>query len=136
MADVASPGLSLNVPQRVRGSLDGLITDVNAGELDVNNVSYTYIDLVRSGLPMFSLSWVLVATTITFEVSNDLASVPPGDQRWDDITLELTDGDATVTTSGTLSVIFPLPWARMRVRRLTTNVTNGCELRLTRLGGL
>jgi len=54
--------------------------------------------------------------------------------RWTDITLMLTDGTATdFTITGFLSINVAIPWARMRVRRVTTNATNALELRLHRM---
>lgn len=120
-------------PPALAPSLDGKILNVVNGNLPDADTSYVYIGLVRDGYNLFTLQYVLQATTLTIEVSNDLPEISNGSARWDDITSTLiSGGGSSLTTSGTLTISFPLEWSRMRIKRVTTNATNACALILTR----
>ena len=60
---------------------------------------------------------------------------------WQDITSMLTGGSvSSFTATGNLTEMNPIPWSRIRVKRVTTNATNALKLILTRtsqmMGGL
>lgn len=114
--------------------LDGLVENIDAAELGDAVTAYTYFDLLSDGMNAFGIDFVLTATTITFEGSHDEANVADGSAVWRDITSVLTGGAASsYTADGSLTVSAPLPWPRMRVKRVTTDATNACELRLSRI---
>lgn len=52
-------------------SQDGLILDVNTTDLGNADTSYTYFDLLKAGFDAFSLSYVITATTLTVESTED-----------------------------------------------------------------
>lgn len=75
----------------------------------------------------------LVGTTAAATFTLDNMAIKAVSAVWTDITNVITDGAATtLTATGSVSQQQSLPWARMRVKRLTTNATNALELRLTR----
>lgn len=114
--------------------IDGLIRDVNIGDLGNAVTSYIYFDMARELLDMFSVQHKITATTLTYEGTNDDPSVPDDLAIWSDITLMLTDGtDANFTADGSLTVSKPIPWGRLRIKQVTTNANNALELRMTRL---
>jgi hypothetical protein len=117
------------------GIVDGIVANVNAGQLGNGVTSYTYFNSFSDeGLTSWSLQFDLTATTLTFEASNDVMALGNSSATWTDITLVLSGGVyAAYTTTGSITVSNPLPWNRIRVKRVTTNLTNACELRLMRL---
>lgn len=61
---------------KARGvSVDGLITDVNSGDLGNADTSYTYFLLAAAGFNQFVLDYDITATTLTIEASADDLSV-------------------------------------------------------------
>ena len=121
-------------PPDLTGSLDGSILTVANGALGDANTSFSHFKLLQAGFNAFSLQYIIQNTTLTVEFSNDLGDVTDGDATWTDGTLTATDGvAATITSNGSLTVSTPLPWSRVRIRRLTTNATNALQLRLTRM---
>lgn len=133
MADV-TVGLNLAPPNKFFSSLDGTVTSVANGDLGNADTSYTYIPLLKAGFNMFSLDYVIQATTLTIEASNSASSVIDASAQWEDVTSILTSGAATsFTSSGSLSLSLPFPWSRLRVKRVTTNATNALQLLLTRM---
>lgn len=117
----------------------GKILNVASADLGSADTSYTYLLLTadRQSKGGFSLDWTLVATTLTFEFSNDVlpAGVHFNDAtaaqlaalEWHDLTLALT-GAATQTTSGSLTSDENFAWRFGRVKRLTTNATNSLAI--------
>lgn len=133
MADITLAKMNLNPPATQSDSLDGVVLTVANSELGNANTSYFYFDLVKAGFNIFSLQFTIQATTLTVEGSNDLPSVLDASATWTDITDVVTSGVATnFTATGSLSILFPLPWSRLRIKRLTTNATNALSLKLTR----
>ncbi|MDX1902090.1 MAG: hypothetical protein SFW66_08860 [Gammaproteobacteria bacterium] len=115
---------------------DGLILDVNNGQIGNADTSYTYFYLNAQGYDEFSLSFVIAATTLTIEGSNDILSVSDSSAVWVDLTSMLTAGVASsFTATGSYTTNASIPWSRMRIKRVTTNATNALELRLTRMRG-
>ncbi len=132
--DISVNSFKLTPPNKFFCSLDGNVTNIANGALGNADTSYTYIPLLKSGFNMFSLDYVIQATTLTLEVSNDDPLVLDANANWVDVTSILTSGAATsFTTSGSLSLSLPFPWSRMRVKRVTTNATNALQLLLTRM---
>ncbi len=111
--------------------MDGLLTNVGLGDLGDANTSYTYFNLGREGYSYFSIGHTNTATTITLEFTNDTADVADASATWSDLT-NLLVGAATITVAGTITVDTPWPWARGRIKRLTTNVNNAFTARITR----
>lgn len=133
MADTTLSTLNLSPPNAFFASLDGNILTINNGDLGNADTSYTYVDLVKSGFNMFSIQFIIQATTLTIEGTNDLPSIDNASANWADLTLELTNGAASnFTTTGSLSLILPLGWSRLRFKRVTTNAVNSLKLILTR----
>lgn len=131
MADVSLKSTNPRAPVNVPDSLDGLVLFVDNGDLGNADTSYFYFDLVKAGYNIFTLQFVVTATTLTIEVSNSKPEVSDGDATWTDITATLT-GATTITATGSLTITFPLPWSRFRIKRVTTNATNALTLNLTR----
>ena len=133
MADVTLSTLNTTPPNNLPDSLDGLVLNVANGALGNADTSYFYFGLVKDGFNIFSLQFTIQNTTLTIEASNSLPSVADGSATWSDITEVVTSGVATsFTSSGTLSILAPLPWSRIRIKRVTTNATNALAINLTR----
>lgn len=133
MADVTLKSIRATTPKGLPDSLDGVVLTVLNTELGNADTSYFYFDLVKAGYNIFALEFEIQATTLTIEGSNENPSVEDDDVTWKDITDVVTSGVATsFTTTGTLTVLFALPWSRLRVKRVTTNATNALKLILTR----
>lgn len=76
-----------------------------------------------------------VADTAAATFSLDNITVKGVTATWTDITTSIS-GDAAITsytTTGAATRWAPLPWARLRVKRLTTNATNSLKLILARM---
>lgn len=137
MADVTLNSPSPIAPKGMPSSLDGSVLTILNGDLGNADTSYFYVGLEKDGYNIFSLQFVIEATTLTFEGSNDSASISDASAVWTDITDIVTSGSpggsvANITATGSLTVAFPLPWSRFRVKRVTTNATNALKLILTR----
>jgi len=137
MADVTLSTLNCNPPKGLPDSLDGLVLTVSNTQLPDADTSFFYFNEAAAGFNTFTLQFTIQATTLTFEATNDLPSVANGSAVWSDITNIITMNSpagavSSVTATGTLTVAAPLPWSRLRIRRLTTNATNALALRLTR----
>lgn len=137
MADVTLASVNCNPPNNMPDSLDGSVLTVLNTELGNADTSFFYFDLIKAGFNIFTLQFTITATTLTLEATNDLPSVPNGSADWRNITDVATIGSpggavSSIIATGTLTVAFPLPWSRLRIRRLTTNATNALSLKLTR----
>jgi len=132
MADVTLSSTNCNPPLNMPDSLDGLVLSVPTSALGNADTSYFYFLLVGAGFNIFALDFIILATTLTIEVSNDLLSVPNSSATWYDYTSILTSGSSSITATGSLTVQAPFMWSRIRVKRVTTNATNSLSLRLTR----
>lgn len=133
MADTILTTLNTTPPNDMPDSLDGVILTVLNTEIGNADTSYSYFDLAKSGYNIFSLQFIITATTLTIEGSNDLPSIDNASATWVDLTDVVSSGDAaSFTATGTLSVLFPFPWSRIRIKRVTTNATNALKLILTR----
>jgi len=137
MADVTLSTLNCTPPLDIPDSLDGLVLNVIATELPNADTSFFYFNEAASGFNTFAMQFTITATTLTVEGTNDLPSVANGSAVWTDITDLVTLNSpagsvSTITATGSLTVAAPLPWSRLRIRRLTTNATNALALRLTR----
>lgn len=76
----------------------------------------------------------IVASDAEATFSLDGVSIKPKAAVWNDVTTTLSGGGASsLTSSGSATIMNPFPWARMRVKRVTTNATNALELRLARM---
>jgi hypothetical protein len=118
-------------------TLDGLVVSVANGDLGNADTSFLYFGLVSSGFNIFSMGFTITATTLTVEASNSAPSIADASAVWSDITDVVTNDSpggavTSITATGTLTVAFPLPWSRIRIRRLTTNATNALTINLTR----
>ena len=131
MADVHLQSINPKPPTNLPDSLDGKVLEVVNGDLGNADTSYLYFPLVKAGYDVSTLQFIITATTLTIEVTNDRPEVLDVDAGWSDITSVLT-GAPSITATGTLTVAFPLPWSRARIKRVTTNATNALTLRLTR----
>lgn len=124
-----NPAAQLNSPT----SLDGRILSVANGVLPDADTSYLYVGLAKDGYNLFTLDFILQATTVTIEASNDKPDVVDASAHWVDITNVCTSGSSTnFTATGTLTVAFPIEWSRLRFKRVTTNATNSCIFIMTR----
>lgn len=133
MADSSLLTIDNTPPNNLPDSLDGKVLTVIHGDLGNAITSYFYFDLVKVGLNIFSLQFIIEATTLTIEATNDLPSIANADANWLDITDVLTDGVAVnFTATGSLSRNAPILWSRFRIKRVTTNATNALILVLTR----
>ena len=112
------------------GSLDGLVVDTTN---EANpSTSYYYFGLLNEGFNAFSVQHAVVGATITYEGSNDLHTVSNSSATWSDIT-SMIAGIASFTTNGLLSRNDPLPWSRIRMKRVVTAGVNSVKARLTRI---
>jgi hypothetical protein len=117
---------------------------ISAGTVSV----YAGDQLVSSGLtaathtltlttrkPLWQLSVVASNAAATFTIDN--VSIKPVAATWNDVTATLTGGSKSSFTAADspvgMTVAVPEPMSRIRVKRVTTNATNACELRLTRV---
>lgn len=133
MADVTLTTTNQIPPKNIPDSLDGLVLTVANGDIGDADTSYFYFDLVKAGFNVFSLQFTIQATTLTVEGSNSLPSVSNASAVWTDITDVVTNGTATsFIASGSVTRSSPLPWSRLRVKRVTTSATNALTLNLTR----
>lgn len=137
MADVTLSNITPSSPTNMSPSLDGVVLNIAHGDVGDANTSYFYFGNVKAGYNIFALQFVIEATTLTFEGSNDAVSVADGSATWTDITDLVTIGSpggsvTSITATGSLTVAFPLPWSRLRIKRVTTNATNALKLLLTR----
>jgi len=137
MADSTLDLLKLSPPLNMPSSLDGRVLNVINGDLPNADTSYFYIPIGKAGFNIFALQFTITATTLTFEGTNDSPSVDDASAAWTDITNIVTIGSpggpvTTITATGSMTVSFPLPWSRLRVKRVTTNATNALALYLTR----
>lgn len=137
MADVTVSTLNTTPPNDMPDTLDGLVVNVANTDLGNADTSFLYFQLVASGYNIFSMQFTIQATTLTIEASNSLLSVSNASAVWSDITDVATSDSpggavTTITATGTLTVAFPLPYSRFRIRRLTTNATNALTINLTR----
>ena len=134
------------IPPNLIASLDGLVVDVNSGDLGNSDTSYFYFDLIKAGFNAFSMSYVITNTTLSVEYSNDLPSVSSASAIWTPVSIRTqffyedsagvavtTNTTGTIIRSGTLTAGAPLPWSRVRIKRLTTSGTNALEIRLSRM---
>jgi len=112
-------------------AVDGLITDIDNGDLGNADTSYTYVAWGNQGYDKGTMQMLITATTITIEASNDLETVANASAVWTDVTNTIF-GVANVTASGDLIFDTPVNFARLRVKRVTTNATNAFELRMAR----
>lgn len=133
MADSTLSSFNPTPPIAMPDSLDGVVLRVGNGDLGNADTSYFYFDLVKSGFNIFALQFIIQNTTLTVEGSNDKPEVDNAFSNWTDITDVVTSGAAaSFIATGSLSVLFPLPWSRLRIKRVTTNAVNALELTLTR----
>lgn len=137
MADVTLSTLNCTPPLDIPDSLDGLVLNVLPTQLGNADTSFFYFNEAAAGFNTFAIQFTITATTLTIEGTNDLPSVANGSAVWTDITDLVTLNSpagsvSTITATGSLTVAAPLPWSRLRIRRLTTNATNALALRLTR----
>jgi hypothetical protein len=129
MADIKLESINTVPPMPVLISLDGIVVDIANGDLGNADTSFFYFDLGRAGFRYFTLEFIIQATTLTIEMTND--NLDDASATWRDITDILT-GVASITASGVLDMDTPLAARRLRVKRLTTNATNALSLSLTR----
>lgn len=137
MADSTLSILNTTPPQNMPDDLCGRVLTVGNGILGDANTSYFYFPLVAAGFNIWSIQFIIQATTLTVEASNSPLSVADVSANWTDITDLVTIGSpagsvASITATGSLTVAFPLPWSRIRLKRVTTNATNAFTLNLTR----
>lgn len=133
MADATLSTSKNTPPKNLPDTLDGEVLTIANGDLGNADTSYFYFGLVKDGYNIFSLQFVIQATTLTIEASNSATSVSDASAVWTDITDFLTDGAATdFTATGSLTRQLPTDWSRFRVKRVTTNATNALRLILTR----
>jgi len=110
----------------LKTSIDGIVLEVNNGDVGDAATYYYYFDMLGSGFNMFSIHYQITATTITFEAHNG--------SDWKDVTNFLTDGGAaSISSTGMLTAAAPVPYARMRVKAVTTNATNALILSMSRM---
>lgn len=137
MADTTLSVLNTTPPQNMPDDLCGVVVNVTNGQLGNANTSYFYFQLVAAGYNIWSIQFVIQNTTLTVEGSNSPLSTADGAAAWTDITTLVTIGSpggsvASINATGSLTVAFPLPWSRIRLKRVTTNATNAFALTLTR----
>jgi len=137
MADFSYTTTNCNPPKGLPDSLDGNFLTVINGTLPDADTSFVYFDLAKAGFNTFALQFTIQNTTITFEASNSLPEVSNALAVWTDITNVVTLGSpggpvSSISATGSLTVAFPLPWSRFRIRCLTTNATNAISFNLTR----
>ena len=113
------------------GKLDGVILTVENGDIGDANTAYTYFNMLAEDYKFFVLDFTIEATTLTLEASNSPMTTADASKVWSDITSELFNV-ASETASGVWICDTPCPYARLRVKRLTTNATNALTLRLSR----
>jgi len=108
----------------------GRILNVVNGDLGNADTSYTYIPLSYNDASYLTLQFTIEATTLTLEGTNDSLDVADAAATWTDITNAMT-GAASWTVTGAWIIDTPLAFGRVRVKRLTTNLTNALALYLT-----
>jgi len=137
MADSTLSVLNTTPPQNMPDDLCGRVLTVVNGDLGNANTSYFYFPLIAAGFNIWSIQFNIQNTTLTVEASNSPLSVADASANWSDITDLVTIGSpggsvASITATGSLTVAFPLPWSRIRLKRVTTNAINAFALNLTR----
>lgn len=113
-----------------------------SGDVGNADTSYVYFACgIGDGKTSRALRWKPTATTITLEFSND--DLPIGIHHdaatatqlnaldWTDLTTALT-GSANQTTNGSQTFDTDFKWKYGRVKLVTTNATNACDLYLNR----
>jgi len=109
-----------------RGSLDGRILNVVSGDLGDAATRYTYFDLYRAGFNIFTLQWIITATTITIEACNmnsDIGTTVTG-------TATSTDGTGativctTLNSSDGFATDDDLIGAKVKITSDSTTTTN------------
>ena len=120
----------------------GKILNRVSGDVGDADTSYVYFALACDKVLSWSLRYVIVASTLTFEFSNDNlpAGVHPMDATaaqlaalaWVDRTTALT-GAATQTVTGVLDHDTNESFYVGRVKILTTNATNSLALYFNRV---
>jgi len=115
----------------VSANLMGIVVDTT-NEANATT-TYYYFSLVQDGWTAFSAQHKITNATVTYEGSNDLPNVANSSATWSDITSMLTSGSASsFTSNGYLSVNQPIPFSRLRIKRVTSSATNEVEIRLTK----
>lgn len=110
----------------LKTSNDGIVKQVVNGTFGDGVTYYYYFDMLGSGFNMFSMYYEIQNTTVSWEAHD--GSV------WADVTNFLSDGAvSSVTSSGMLTAAAPVPYARMRVKAVTTNATNALTLSMSRM---
>lgn len=110
----------------LKTKVDGVVLTVADGDVGDAAEYYFYFDMAGSGFDGFSMEHIITATTLTYEATNGA--------EWHDVTQDLTGGSvSSFTTTGYCTVASPVPWARLRVKAVTTNATNALILALTRI---
>ena len=110
----------------LKTSIDGIIRNTPNGEFGDAATYYVYFAMLDSGFNMFSMHYEISNTTLTWEAHNG--------SDWRDVTNFLSGGSvASVTSTGMLTAAAPVPYARMRVKALTTNATNSLILSMSRM---
>ena len=112
------------------GRRDGRILNVVNGDLGDANTSYTYFNMTDADMSRFTLHFVIEATTLTLEATNDVDTADAS-AVWVDVTNTFF-GVASETVTGTWIMDDYCPFRRLRVVRLTTNATNALALHLNR----
>jgi len=112
------------------GRRDGRILNVAIGDLGNGVTSYSYFNMTDSDTSKFSLHFVITATTITLEATNDVDTLDAS-AVWVDVTNTFF-GVASETVTGTWIMDDYCPFRRLRVKRLTTAVNNALALHLNR----
>jgi len=112
------------------GKRDGRILNVVDGDLGDADTSYTYFGMTDADMSMFSLHFVITATTLTIEGTNDVDTLDAA-AVWVGLTNTFF-GVASETITGTWIQDEPCPFRRLRIVRLTTNANNALALHLNR----
>lgn len=110
----------------------GITTTVANGDLGDANTSYTYFNMGNEDWRYATIAFPTVtATTLTLEGTTDPMTTADASCSYTDVTTVLT-GAANATAAGAWILDTPMPFNRMRVKRVTTNATNVLLLKISR----
>lgn len=126
-------------PINNRTSQDGLILDVNTGDLGNADTSYTYFPLEPVGYNAFDLQYLITATTLTIEATDDDSSYANETEELNTTTNNRTfagagnwaaDGVAATATvdAGVLAVHSKYTLSGAKLDRAYFNGTKGFEV--------
>lgn len=111
--------------------VDGKYADVANGAY-LTGQTYTFeIPFAMEGYRYLTIQMNIENTSVTFEATNDTNDIVQASATWTDVT-QLIWGVVNRTATGDWVIDTPIPFARFRIKALTTNDTNSFQARICR----